>query len=124
MAAITDLTWAQISAKLPASTITTSNGSTPLTAGVYINLSTLTGDTIDATSDMGVVEAILKLLKAGREAQITANTGQAVGEQLNAFPTPSFGNSTIVESGLSTIATYSLQAKVIASFDNVSGPNT
>jgi hypothetical protein len=124
MAAINDLMWSQLSAKLSANTIATSNGSLALPAGVYINVSALTGDTIDSVSDMSVVEAMVKLLKAAREAQITANTGQAVGEQLNAFPQPSFGNTTVIDQGLASIANYSVQARVIGSFDTAIGPTT
>lgn len=85
MAAVTDLTWQQVLDKLPANSIVIAGGK------VMLDVSVITGSTIDALTDVGVIKAITALLNAGLLAQNTANTGQAAGEKLAAFGTPTNG---------------------------------
>ena len=83
-----DLTFQQLSNQSPADAIQVSDGSTPLNAGVYINVSNLTGDSIQALADAGVVETALKLIQSCRDAQESVNSGLSPG---NAFPAVTFG---------------------------------
>lgn len=119
----TDLTFTQLAAALPANSIVVSDGSTPLTAGVYINASNVTGDAIDALGDMGVVETMAKLLKAGRTAQETINANAAQGESLNAFSTPANSAPTIDENGnFNFQSSRSVTVEVTANLDTAAGP--
>jgi len=83
----TDLTWTQLSTQCPVNSILTSDGSTPLAAGLYVSLSNLTAETIDALGDSGVIEAIAKLLRYSQKAQDAANIGITSPNRLAAFST-------------------------------------
>lgn len=118
-----DLTFQQLSDKLPTDSIVVSDGSTPLPIGVYINPAKITGDSITALSDMGVLEAQAKLLRAGLEAQNTLNESAAQGEALNAWNTPASSSPTVDSNGDFIFeSTRSLTVQVPSSLDNVSGP--
>ena len=83
----TDLTWTQLSAQCPANSILSSNGTTPLAAGLYLSLSNLTAETIDTLGDSGVIEALSKLLRYSQQAQSAANAGVSSPNRLAAFST-------------------------------------
>ena len=86
MAAITDLTWQELADEAPTGAIIVSGGK------VMIDVGALTGDTLTALSDSGVVEALFKIRDAAGKAQVTVNAaansgaGPAAGEALAAFP--------------------------------------
>ena len=98
MAAITDLTFTQLAAASPANSIVLSDGTTPLAAGVYLNASNITGDTIDALTDTGVLELMFKIRQYAGTAQTTVNAaanggdGPDPGEALAAFPPYTYSN--------------------------------
>jgi len=98
MAAITDLTFTQLAAASPANSIVLSNGTAPLAAGVYLNASNITGDTIDALTDTGVLELMFKIRQYAGIAQTTVNAaanggdGPDPGEALAAFPPYAYSN--------------------------------
>lgn len=119
----TDLTFQQLSDALPTDSIQVSDGAAALPAGVYINASNLTGDSLTALTNEKVVETAIKLLKGCRDAQTTANDGVDAGSRLNAFPNPTFGVTTTNNQGnAQQIATYSVQGTIVTSFDEVTGP--
>ena len=101
MAAITDLTFTQLAAASPANSIVLSDGTTPLAAGVYLNASNITGDTIDALTDTGVLELMFKIRQYAGTAQTTVNAaanggdGPDPGEALAAFPPYIYSNISI-----------------------------
>lgn len=126
MTAITDLTWTQLAAETPANAIALSDGTAPLTAGVYINISALTGDTVNSLSSTGVLEAMYKLRLAAGEAQATVNAaansgaGPDDGEALAAFPPFTF--SQISVEGTATVTQVS-NFVLPVSFNTVLGQN-
>ena len=126
MAAITDLTFTELGAACPANSIVLSNGTTPLAAGVYINASNLTGDTIDALTDAGVLELMFKLRQFAGTAQTTVNAaanagaGPDPGEALAAFPPYVYSN--ISADGTVTVSQISAYT-VPVSFNTVLGQN-
>lgn len=98
MAAITDLTWQQISDELPPGAIQISpTGLPPGEAGsteVVINIGQLIAAPTNDITDVGVVKALALLLDAALNAQANANAGQLSGERLIAFPAVTVGNIT------------------------------
>ena len=91
MAAITDLTWQQLedAAGITGAIAVTGTGDA---AKVMIDVSLITGTHIGALSAGGVVDFLIKLREFAAAAQVTANTGQSVGEKLAAFPTLTYGS--------------------------------
>ena len=89
-----DLTFQQLADNAPADAVQVSDGTTALSSGVYINVSNLTGDSIQALSDAGVVETMIKAVRAAQAAQTSVNANVSPGQQLNAFPPSSFGTPT------------------------------
>jgi len=91
-----DLTFQQLVDELPAgSTFAAADAAPVPAAGVYINVSTLTGDVIDTPADTGVVETLLKLVQGAAAGQETINDGAAAGARLAAFPPATFGAPTL-----------------------------
>jgi hypothetical protein len=90
MAAITDLTFAQIQAELPANTITYNSG----TQDVLISMKALTGDNFTGLTNDGVCEAIYKLVRACQlaQAEVNADPDLEDGETLLSFPAQSTGS--------------------------------
>jgi len=87
-----DLTFDQLSDALPAdSVLALAAGAAVANAGVYLNVSAITGDAITALADDGVIETLLKLIQAGSKAQTTINATAAAGSRLNAFPATTYG---------------------------------
>ncbi len=118
----TDLTWQEILTELPANSVTISDGTTPLTAGAYIDLSTLTGDSITALTNNGVIETVVKLIQAGLRAQATINDGVSAGSQLNAFLTPTTTAPTVATDGtINTDITFRVFARASTNLDDVVG---
>lgn len=93
-----DLKFSDLAAAAPANSVVVSNGTVALPAGVYINVSNLTGDAVTALSNEGVTETAIKLLKYGNKAQTTANavTGAT---QINSFPSLSYGTPIVATDG-------------------------
>lgn len=85
MAALNDLTWQQLQAELPVGAITV------VTGKVVIDTSLITGNTIDAMTDPGVVKFFSMLFTAANKAQSEANLTQVVGEKLAAFKPATIG---------------------------------
>ena len=82
MAALTDLTLAQLEAQLPAGSITIVAGKAMLDLG-------LTSDQVlDAMTDTGVTKLAARFHQACYDAQQEANTNQIAGERLAAFGAP------------------------------------
>lgn len=86
---MSDLTFQQLSDQSPANTVRVSNGSTALPAGLYIDCSALTGDTLSALSNSGVVEVVAKLLQACQLAQSAVNANRVSPNRLATFATTS-----------------------------------
>lgn len=115
MAAVTDLTWQQVSTAF--GTVpgranllvedTDAYGNTQIT----LNLGTLLGRQLSGLSDAGVVEALLKLRETCVIAQATANTGKAAGEKLNSFPPATF--KTAANNSLPITGTIEAKAPIV-----------
>lgn len=94
-----DLKFSDLAAAAPANAVVVSNGTTALPAGVYINVSSLTGDTISALTSDGVVETGIKFAQYCNKAQTTANA--VVGAtQINSFPGLSYGTPAVDTNGV------------------------
>lgn len=109
-----DLTWAQVAAKAPTDAIVVSAGK------VMIDVSLLTGDTVDALSDEGVTEFMIKLHDACNQAQTTANAVPGA-TQINAFPTPSYGTPLRESNGtVASSVNSSIIGRIVVSNDAIS----
>lgn len=86
MAAITDLTWQQLQ-----DAIGITGAITVVSGKVVIDVGLIAGATIDGLSDTGVIKFLDKLLEAGYDAQVSANTSQTTGERLAAFSNATIG---------------------------------
>lgn len=107
-----DLKFSDLAAAAPANSVVVSNGTTALPAGVYINVSNLTGDARTALSDEGVVETGIKFAQYASKAQTTANavTGAT---QINSFPGLSYGTPAADANGVvSSTVTASMLGKM------------
>ena len=85
MAAITNLTFAEVNAEA------TSPVFAYASSNITLDLGELTGDTFTGLSDPKVVKAVWKLLELCTLAQVTANDGVNEGERLAAFPKATIG---------------------------------
>lgn len=98
MAAISDLTWQQLSDELPPGAIEINSAGSPSdeadSAEILINVGQLVGSSVATLTDLGVVKALTLLLDAALSAQTTANIGQMPGERLATFPPVNVGNIT------------------------------
>lgn len=114
MAAITDLTFAQIQANLPANTITY-NGAND---DIVISLKTLTGDEFTALTNDGVCEVIYKLLRACQQAQAIANEAPGVedDEILLSFPAPTNGGFNPVNNQVEVRSTVTIALNIDPNF--------
>lgn len=112
MAPINDLTFVQWQADLPAGVLTVTGGV------VSLNLTVLSGGSVDALAKPGVVKALAILLDAAYKTQLTVNTGQAVGERLAAFPPPSSG---AIANGFAPVTRSLISRAEVATAVNVIG---
>lgn len=87
MAALTDLTLAQLEAQLPLGSITVVAGKATLDLGLA------SGQVLDAMTDAGVIKLFAKLHQGCYDAQQEANTNQIAGERLAAFRPPVNGDT-------------------------------
>ncbi|MGF1481253.1 MAG: hypothetical protein ACFB4I_17515 [Cyanophyceae cyanobacterium] len=87
MAAIKDLTFQQLQDAIGVADAITVIGTAP-NETLSIDVSKVTGDSIQALTDTGVLELFAKLYYACRDAQATVNEGQVDGERLNAILDP------------------------------------
>lgn len=116
MAAITDLTWQELQAA-----VGVTGAITVVSGAVVIDVGKISGDTVDALTDGGVVKFANKFLDACTEAQATANTNQVAGEKLNAFNSPTFSapSSGKVLATRTTRTNYELESATLLSGPNV-----
>jgi len=80
----TDLTFEELNTALGGSAITHSDDD------ITISVKAITGDTYDAITKEGVLEALYKIRSACSTAQNTANETLDAGDRLNSFPAVSF----------------------------------
>ncbi|OLP18083.1 hypothetical protein BST81_13745 [Leptolyngbya sp. 'hensonii'] len=113
MAAKTDLTWQELQDELPANSITVSGGK------VVIDVGVLTGDTVDALTDTGVLEFLYKIREAAGLAQETVNETQVDGEKLDSFP--GFTFSPVIDGYVEVSQTSSFKLPVNTAV--IVGPN-
>lgn len=111
-----DLTFQQLADAAPAGAITLSG------SDVIISMSTLTGDTIDALSKPGVIEACIKLLNAAEIAQAAANTGVVSPNRLGSFFS-SYSSVTTTNGIATTQNTRSVSGLVTLNQDEITGTN-
>jgi len=120
MAAITDLTWQQIQTALTAMNVNYAGAISVVGGKVVIDVETITGEPSSAMTAEGVVEFIYKFRDAAGQAQLTVNTNQAAGEQLNAFP--AFSYSAPTAEGLVNVTQVSAFT-IPLNTDVIKGPN-
>lgn len=86
MAAITDLTFAQLADALgtPNAIYVAEDPLGNIT--VQLSVGAINNETINSPATTGVVKFLTRLREACNKAQETANVGQAEGEKLDAFP--------------------------------------
>jgi len=114
-----DLTFQQLADALPAGAVSAAGGT------VTIDLSVVTGDAYAGLSATGVVEVCAKLLRAGQQAQVTANENAAEGESLSAFNVGSLGALETLSNGdIQTQVNYSLSTVLKLDADNAVGPQS
>lgn len=99
MSALRDLSFLQLSQRLPSNALVLGAAGS-LDGKLCIDIAALTGDAIDELSDTGVVEFVAKLLDAAERAQTAANVNLPVGDRLNAFPTSNFSTPLRAEDGV------------------------
>lgn len=112
MAAITDLSWANLSDAFGPSPL-----NRPLLVAntdaygtnILLDLGVLLGREISSTGSLGVIEAILKFREVCVIAQTAANQGKLSGEKLNSFAPVTFGTI----SNNAAPVTASIAAKII-----------
>ena len=85
MAAITDLTFAQLSDALGATGAVYVGEDTLGNITVQLSISVINDENINNLTNTGVVKFLTRLREACHKAQETINQGQAVGEKLDAF---------------------------------------
>lgn len=115
MAAITDLTWQQLSEKLSTNAIKVdSNGK------VVIDVSAVCGDSISGLSNQGVIKFFSLLFTAANKAQIDANTESTEGERLSAFAPATIGTNA---DGYITLSRPFLCKSELSTATNIIGTN-
>jgi hypothetical protein len=93
MTARKDLTWTELQTELTA--LGYNNAITLSSGKVVIDVGTITGETVDSLTDMGVVEFLYKVRQAAGNAQSTVNaTISSASEQLSSFPGFSYSSPT------------------------------
>lgn len=115
MAALTDLTWQQLAAQLPANAINVDAG-----GKVVIDVGLITDNTTNALTDSGIVKFFSILFTAANKAQTAANTNQADGEKLAAFSAATIGNSA---NGFITLTRPFVCRSELATATNIIGTN-
>jgi len=121
----TDLTFDQLSDALPAdSVLAIAAGGAVANAGLYLNVSAITGDAITDLADEGVIETLLKLIQAGAKAQTTINATAGPGSRLNAFPATTYGAPILDEASGTYFSTVSgtVIGRAPLSIDSLVGP--
>lgn len=86
MAAITDLTFAQLADALGTTGAVYVGEDTQGNITVQLSISAINDENINSTASFGVVKFLTRLREACHKAQEIVNQGQATGEKLNAFP--------------------------------------
>lgn len=86
MAAITDLTFSQLSDALGISGAVYVAEDPVGNITVQLSISAINDESINSPANFGVVKFLTRLREACHKAQMTANQGQAEGEHLDAFP--------------------------------------
>lgn len=93
-----NLNFSDFEVAAPPFTVRVSDGTAPLAAGLYINVSALTGDSVLDKSSTAVVEACVKMCQIGNKAQTTANALPGA-EQIRSFPAVSYGTPIVAADG-------------------------
>lgn len=115
MAALTDLTWQQLAAQLPANAI-----AVDASGKVIVDIGVVLGSTADALSDAGVVKFFNVMFSAANKAQLTANTDQIDGEKLAAFNPATIGGNA---NGYITLTRQFVCRSELATATNIVGSN-
>lgn len=116
MAAITDLTFQQLQ-----DAIGVTGAITVVSGKVVIDAGLVAGLTLDDLADMGVLKFLDKLIEAGFDAQVAANSAQIAGERLAAFNAPTIGAAS--SSGLVPVTRSIGFRYVLDSATTIQGPN-
>lgn len=87
MAAVTDLTFAQMNTALGVAAFVLDAPNDD----IKLSLKALTGDEFTSLTNDGVTEVVYKIVKGCQQAQITVNTGVDADEQLRSFPPATTG---------------------------------
>lgn len=122
MAAITDLTFSQLSDALGIPGAVSVGEDTQGNITVQLSISAINGETVNNLSGTGVVKLLTRLREACHKAQETINQGQAEGEKLDAFPA-AVSSGTVVDGYVMQSGT--VKSKIaVATATQIVGPNS
>lgn len=121
MAAITDLTFSQLSDALGTTGAVYVGEDTLGNITVQLSISAINDEQINNASSFGVVKFLTRLREACHKAQETINQAQAVGEKLDAFPAAT-STGAVVDGYVQQ--TGSVKSKIaVATATQIVGPN-
>lgn len=121
MAAITDLTFNQLSEALATTGALSVSEDILGNITVQLSVSIINDETINNLASMGVVKFLTRLREACHKAQEAINTSQDTGEKLNAFPAATSTGS-VVDGYVQQSGT--IQSKIaVATATQIVGPN-
>lgn len=122
MAAITDLTFDQLSNALGTTGAISVGEDTLGNITVQLSISAINDETVNSLASTGVVKFLTRLREACHKAQEIVNQGQAEGEKLDAFPAAVSSGSVVdgyvMQSG-------AIKSKIaVATATQIVGPNS
>lgn len=121
MAAITDLTFEQLSNALGITGAISVGEDTLGNITVQLSISAINDETINNLASGGVVKFLTRLREACHKAQETINQGQAEGEKLDAFPAAT-SNGAVIDGYV--LQSGAIKSKIaVATATQILGPN-
>ncbi len=121
MAAITDLTFAQLSDALGTTGAVYVGEDTLGNITVQLSVSVINDENVNNPTNTGVVKFLTRLREACHKAQETANQAQVDGEKLNAFPA-AISTGAVVDGFVQQSG--AIQSKIaVATATQIVGPN-
>lgn len=121
MAAITDLTFSQLSDALGITGAVYVGEDTLGNITVQLSISAINDEVINSPASFGVVKFLTRLREACHKAQETINTSQTTGEKLDAFPAAT-STGAVVDGYVQQIG--SIKSKIaVATATQIVGPN-
>lgn len=89
---------------------------------VFIDVSLLTGQSIDELDNVGVLETLAKLMQSAYSAQDEKNETLATGQKLNAIAEPSSNVPALDGGSIVATTSYSMRLRYSLDLDNPTAP--